>query len=59
MKLFDVTIIIEVSCCGNQSYVEHTISIYADSKTDAVKKVTKNISFRHFRTDNIEEIEDI
>ena len=59
MKLFDVTIVIEISCCGNQGYVEHTISIYADSKTDAIKKVTENISFRHFRTDNVEEIEDI
>ena len=48
MKLFDVTIIIEISCCGNQGYVEHTISIYANSKTDAVNKVTENISFKHF-----------
>ena len=59
MKLFDVTIVIQVNCHGNISYIEHTIITYANSKTEAVKKVKENITFKHFRTDNVEEIEDI
>lgn len=56
MKLFDVTIVIQVSCYDNISYIEHTISTYANSKAEAVKKVKENTTFRHFRTDNVEEI---
>ncbi len=59
MKLFDITIVIQVNCHGNISYVEHTISTYAKSKAAAVKKVEENTTFRHFRTDNVEEINDI
>lgn len=56
MKVFDVTIVIQISCYDDISYIEHTISVYANSKTEAVKKVEENTTFRHFRTDNVEEI---